>query len=128
MPPSFEITDELYLYEVFEDSVVPLLKSRHAFVRDNFYSAALAVREGKLYSNEGWTHSDGSPLVGWVKRHLASPIAFLQFGDDPVAYENPHFKRLLQNAVHWAASEDARAWARESGQNAGSDPNGAKSA
>jgi hypothetical protein len=117
VPQTFEITDELYLYEVFEDSVVPLLRSRHAFVRDNFYSAALAVREGKLFSNAGWTHPEGSALVGWVKRYLASPIAFLQFGDDPVAYANPHFKQLLANAVHWAASEEAREWARSTESN-----------
>lgn len=118
VPSTFDITDELYLYEVFEDSVTPLLRSRHAFVRDNFYSAALAVQQGKLFSNEGWQHADGSPLVGWVKRYRASPIAFLQFGDDPVAYENTHFRTLLRNAILWAASEEARAWARQSGHNA----------
>ena len=40
LPPEFPITDELYLYEVFEDDVEPLLASNYEFTRDNFYSAA----------------------------------------------------------------------------------------
>jgi type 1 glutamine amidotransferase len=112
VPATFEMTDELYLYEVFEDSVLPLLRSRHTFDRDQFYSAALAVTRGKLFSNEGWQHPPGSPLVGWVKTYRKSPIAYLQFGDDAIAYDNPHFRTLLRNAILWAASEEARAWAQ----------------
>ena len=33
---TFSITDELYLYEVFETDVVPLLRSNHAFVQGQF--------------------------------------------------------------------------------------------
>ena len=109
----FTITDELYLYEVFEDSVVPLLRSDYAFVRDNFYSAAAAVREGKLFTNEGWEHEPGSNLVGWTKHYRNSPIVFLQFGDDPEAYGNAQFQMLLGNAIAWVASDDAKEWARK---------------
>jgi type 1 glutamine amidotransferase len=111
----FEITDEAYLFEVFEDAVEPLLASDYGFVRDNFYSATLAVRDGKLFTNEGWTHAPGSRYVGWVKNYLASPIAYLQFGDDPVAYENAGFRQLLKNAIDWVASPEAHEWARERG-------------
>lgn len=112
----FEITDELYLYEVFEDSVVPLVRSDYAFVRDNFYSAAAAVREGKLFTNDGWQHAPGSNLVGWAKHYRNSPIVFLQFGDDPVAYANTQFQKLLGNAIHWVSGDEAKAWARERNQ------------
>ena len=111
VPEQFEITDELYLAEVFEDDVIPLLASDHAFVQENFYSATLAVREGRMFSNDGWTHAPGSALIGWVKRYRSAPICYLQCGDDPVAYANPHFRRLLGNAIRWVASDDARAWA-----------------
>ena len=40
----FEIEDELYLFEVFEDDVLPLLRSDHAFEESGFFSAALAVK------------------------------------------------------------------------------------
>lgn len=116
--PEFTITDELYLYEVYEDSVVPLLRSDYAFVRDNFYSAALAVRDGKMFANEGWEHAPGSNLIGWVKHYRNSPIVYLQCGDDPVAYGNPHFQRLLANAIGWVSSDDAKAWARSRNEQA----------
>jgi len=111
----FGISDEAYLFEVFEDSVEPILASDYEFVRDNFYSATLAVRDGKLFTNEGWDHPPGSRYVGWVKNHLSSPIAYLQFGDDPVAYENAGFRQLLANAINWVTSDEAHAWARARG-------------
>ena len=101
VPSPFEITDELYLYEVFEDDVTPLLASDHEFVRDNFYSAKQAVVDRKMFSNEGWEHPDGSNLVGWCKTEKQSRVVYLQCGDDPVAYANEPFRRLLQNAIQW---------------------------
>jgi len=112
LPEQFELTDELYLFEVFEDSVTPLLRSCHQFTRDNFYSAALAV-SGKMFSNEGWEHEDGSDLVGWVKRARKSPLVYLQPGDGPVTYEDANYRRLIANAVKWAASSEAKEWARK---------------
>lgn len=109
--PVFPITDELYLCEVFEDAVIPLLASDYRFDRDHFYSALQAVT-GTLYSNDGWEHPPGSPLVGWVKHYRNSPIVYLQMGDDLDVYANPHFRQLLSNAVHWVASDEAKRWAR----------------
>lgn len=103
VPAEFEMTDELYLFEVFEDVVEPLLASDYAFVRDNFYSAARVVQEGKMFDNEGWEHPPGSNLVGWIRPHPASRIVYLQGGDDPVAYANPNYRTLLRNAIRWAA-------------------------
>ena len=111
VPRSFPMTDELYLYEVFDDSVEPLLTSDYGFSQDNFYSAARVVREGKMFDNEGWTHAPGSNLVGWTKHYRNSPVCYLQGGDDPVAYENAHYRQLIGNAIHWVASKEARDWA-----------------
>jgi hypothetical protein len=102
VPREFSITDELYLYEVFEDSVTPLLESDYAFVRDNFYSAAKVVREGRMHDNSGWNHAPGSNLVGWTRSVGASRLVYLQCGDDPVAYANPHLRRLVANAIAWS--------------------------
>ncbi len=111
VPPSFQLQDELYLYEVFEDAVQPLLRSSHAFTQENFYSASLAV-SGHMYANEGWTHADGSNLVGWVKRARRSPLVYLQPGDGPATYADETYRRLVENAIRWVASEEALAWAR----------------
>jgi len=112
VPKTFAITDELYLCPIFADSVIPLLASDYSFSDDNFYSAKLAVA-GKRYSREGWSHPAGSNLVGWVKHYRNSPIVYLQGGDDPVAYANVNFQRLLHNAIRWVASDEAHNWARQ---------------
>ena len=106
VPASFDITDELYLYEVFDDSVEPLLGSDHEFTAGNFYSAARVVRDQKMFDNEGWSHAPGSNLIGWTRTVGKSRIVYLQCGDDPVAYANPHFQRLLANAIHWVSHRE----------------------
>jgi uncharacterized protein len=107
IPERVTLTDELYLSEVFEDSVTPLLRSNHRFVRGNFYSAQLAV-SGRMYSNEGWRHGDGSNLVGWCKRARNSPLVYLQPGDGPSTYANADYRRLVGNAIKWVSSKAAR--------------------
>lgn len=112
LPARFRLRDELYLFPVFEDRVDPIFRSGHAFVDTNFWSADRAIR-GSLHDRDGWAHPPGSPLVGWVKHAGNSPLAYLQFGDGPETYANPHYRRALSNAIGWAATPAAHAWARE---------------
>lgn len=107
----FGLKDELYLSEIFADDVYPLLRSDFDFVEENFYSAARAVA-GEMHSREGWAHDPGSNLVAWAKRARKSPLVYLQFGDGPETYANSNYRRLLQNALRWAASPVALDWAR----------------
>ncbi len=100
---TFEITDELYLFPVFADEVTPLMRSRHAFVDSGFFSADLAIR-GERDSRDGWSHPAGSDLVAWTKWVGASPIAYIQFGDGPETYADSNYRRVITNAVRWAAS------------------------
>ena len=103
VPKTFSMTDELYLFEVFEDEVEPLLTSNYNFDEAHFYSATHAVKEKKMFSNDGWRHDPGSALVGWTKQVAESRLVYLQGGDDPAAYASPEYQRLIQNAVHWVA-------------------------
>ena len=100
LPNTFRVVDELYLAEIFDDDVEPLARSDYAFTRDNFYSAALAV-SGKLFSNDGWDHPPGSDLIAWHKRVGNAPLVYLQFGDTPQTYENPHVRQMLANALEF---------------------------
>lgn len=113
LPARFAMTDELYLAEVFDAEVTPLLRADHGFTRDNFFSASAALA-GRMYSNAGWDHPDGSNLIGWVKRARRSPLVYLQPGDDAATYANPHYRQLVGNALHWLGSPAARRWAAES--------------
>ena len=103
IPERFTLTDELYLYEVFENDVEPLLVSGHEFVQENFYSAARVVEEGRMFSNEGWVHPRGSNLIGWTRSWGRSRIVYLQCGDGPAVYADSNFRRLIRNAVFWVS-------------------------
>ncbi len=113
LPDSFSMTDELYLYEVFADSVEPLLTSDYSFTAEQFYSAAKVVQEGKMFNNDGWQHEPGLNYVAWVKHYLNSPISYIQGGDDPVAWESGDYQSLLKNAIEWVISDAAKRWARQ---------------
>lgn len=111
LPDSFEITDEVYLAPVLEDAVEPVLRSTYTFEASRFYSAGHAIR-GRRNTNEGWVHPAGSDLVAWVKHAGNSPVAYIQFGDGAQTYADEHYRRVLANAVDWAASAEAHSWAR----------------
>jgi hypothetical protein len=40
-------------------------------------------------------------------------VAYIQFGDGAATYADPNYRRVLGNAVDWAAGADALAWAAE---------------
>ncbi|MFN2099215.1 ThuA domain-containing protein [Altererythrobacter sp. MF3-039] len=98
LPATFPMVDELYLAPIDEGAVHPLIRARHSFTRDNFYSAAQAVA-GKMFSNTDWDHPDGSNLVAWWKEVGTSRLVYLQFGDGPETYANPFVRRALSNAL-----------------------------
>lgn len=100
----FQIEDELYLFNVFEEDINPILKSDYKFIRDNFYSASNALN-GEMNSNEGWEHSDGSNIVGWTKYYKKSAITYLQFGDGVKSYENKSVRLLLKRSIDWVTKE-----------------------
>ena len=110
----FEITDELYLFPVFDspigETVVPLMRSTYPFDAANFSSADLAIR-ARRNASDGWSHPPGSDLVAWVKNAANSPVAYIQFGDGPATYADVNYRRVLANAIRWAASPDAHRWA-----------------
>lgn len=103
LPTSFTFTDELYLASVFEEDVTPLLRSDARFDDGAYWSADLAVR-GQMHSAEGWSHPQGSNLVGWARQVLASRLVYLQPGDGPSVYDDPHYRRLVGNAIRWTAA------------------------
>jgi type 1 glutamine amidotransferase len=102
IPANFPVCDELYLAEIFEDSVTPLIRSDHNFTAANFYSAANAV-VGRMFDNTDWPHPPGSNLVAWTKPVGPAEIVYIQFGDGPATYQNPVVQRLLANALDWTA-------------------------
>lgn len=112
LPTTFKVVDELYLAQVDESAIHPLIRARHEFTPGNFYSAAKAVA-GEMFSNTGWDHPQGSDLVAWWKQAGPSetggaPLVYLQFGDGPETYGNPHVRRALANALHFTSRHQER--------------------
>jgi len=105
----FELTDELYLFELLEE-VVPLLRAKADFDPARFHSArnALAAR---MWTSDGWTPPRGTDLIGWAKVSGRSPTVTLQCGNDGATFANPAFRKLLRNALDWLLSPAAREWA-----------------
>jgi type 1 glutamine amidotransferase len=97
----FDIVDEAYLCPIFEDSVQPLLRTNFVPVDKAF--PARPLTQG---------HPPGSNLTGWYKAAERSPVVYIQHGHDQRAWENPAWRRLMLNSIRWAASPEARAWAR----------------
>ncbi|MFK7914842.1 MAG: ThuA domain-containing protein [Pseudomonadales bacterium] len=113
----FTITDEIYLKTSdFEANVVPLLRGEFDFVADNFTPPPLAPADEQA----NWQHPPGSDLIVWANAAGNSPVVVSDVGDGPPAYENPDYRRLLGNALHWVASAEARSWATaQTGNNNG---------
>ena len=88
---------------MFEDDVTPLLRADVPFTRDRFYSAAAAVA-GRMHDNTGWDPPPGSNLIGWTRRARRSPVVYLQPGDGRDAYDNPHVRNLIEDAIRWVAA------------------------
>jgi uncharacterized protein len=104
LPPRFAITDETYLCPFMEDKVIPLLRTDFVSSPENFPQ----MRE----QDPNWNPPTASNLTGWVKTAENSPVVYIQHGHDARAWENEHFRRLMTNAIQWAASPEAKAWAR----------------
>jgi type 1 glutamine amidotransferase len=100
VPPSFEMHDELYLADVFEDRVTPLLRARHAFNADGFFSAQAAMA-GRINDNAEWERPAGSNVIGWAKDAGGSRLVYLQPGHDHHTYNNPWYRRMVENAIRW---------------------------
>jgi len=103
LPERFELNDETYVCPIFADDITPLIVTDAPLTEDDHWSTLLAIT-GRRDDREGWHHPPGIPYAAWVKTARQSPVAYLQPGDGPSAFGNPHYRRLVANAVHWAAA------------------------
>lgn len=95
----FDLTDEAYACPYSGDrNIRPLLTTD--FVPQD--PARNLGPKGK-YSN----------LTAWYKSAENSPIVYIQHGHSAQAWNTPVYATLVKNAIKWAASSDAKAWARK---------------
>ena len=46
-------------------------------------------------------HPASGPVIGWAHRYRNSPIVYIQLGHDGLAYGNPNYRRLIDQAIRW---------------------------
>jgi trehalose utilization protein len=95
----FDFTDEAYACPYAAD------KNIHPLLTTDFMpqDPARNLGEKGKYSN----------LTGWYKSAENSPVVWLQHGHSVPAWTDPTYPKLVKNAIKWAASPDAMAWAKK---------------
>jgi hypothetical protein len=51
------------------------------------------------------TEPTSSPTIGWAKTYEKARVVYMALGHDHAAYENPHFRKLLAQAIRWTAGK-----------------------
>jgi uncharacterized protein len=99
----FDMVDETYRCEYLPDTF-------HLLMTTDFDNSD--VNFPNPYKR-GWRYpGKGSNAAGWVKTAEISPVVYIQPGHDRGSWENPMYRTWLMNAIRWAASPEAKAWAK----------------
>ena len=93
----FDIVDEAYACAWFPDSF-------HVLATTDYMPADPEKNLG-----QNWKYSNAT---AWVKVSENSPVFYTEPGHDNVTWSNPGYRTLVLNAIRWAASPAALAWAR----------------
>lgn len=80
----------------------PVLKGIGAFtVFDETYKGMwISPRSQVLLETD---HPDGDRAVAWIGPNAKSRVAVIQLGHGPEAHRHPVYRRLVSNAIQWAA-------------------------
>lgn len=114
LPERFELVDELYFQQVFDDPTIrPLLYLEDSIPTDRFHSARRAVRRLTDGEGEPWKPGALNLLLAWAKPAGASPLVYIQPGDSARTYADPHYRTLIGNTLRWVCSAEAREWVRQ---------------
>ena len=111
----FGLTDELYCCPIFEEEVVPLLRTDADTDGRLFTSTYEHVLHGEASAPDCRDHPPASDLIGWATAAGRSPIVYLQPGDSGTTFASAPYRRLVGNALAWVASPPAHRWAEATG-------------
>jgi uncharacterized protein len=107
----FSLTDELYCCPVFEDDVVPLVRTDAAMDGRLFTSTYEHVVVGEADAPDCRDHPPASDLIAWATVAERSPLVYVQPGDSAATFALDAYRALIANALVWVASADAHRWA-----------------
>ena len=98
LPASFQVTDEAYACAWFPDSVHPLVTTSFAPP-----DPLVNLNPKRQFSN----------LAAWYKASENSPVFYTQVGHDHSPWQVAEYQEMIRDAIRWAASPEALAWARK---------------
>lgn len=107
----FHLTDELYCCPIFENDVVPLLRTDADMDGRLFKATYEHVLLGEAEAPDCSGHPPASDLLAWATVAERSPVVYVQPGDSAATFAATPYRRLLANALAWVASADAHGWA-----------------
>lgn len=107
----FHVSDELYCCPVFEDDVVPLLRTDASMDGRLFTSTFEHVVVGEAEAPDCRDHPPASDLIAWATVAERSPVVYIQPGDSAATFASDGYRHLIANALEWVASEAASRWA-----------------
>jgi type 1 glutamine amidotransferase len=108
----FVLHDELYCCPVFENRIVPLVRSDADFAPERFISTYEHVIVGEDQAPSCAGHEPPSNVIAWATSSGPTPIVFVQPGDSAQTFGLQDYRRLLGNALGWVSSAEARSWAQ----------------
>jgi type 1 glutamine amidotransferase len=98
LPASFEVTDEAYACAWFPDAVHPLVTTSFAPP-----DPLVNLNPKRQFSN----------LAAWYKASENSPVFYTQVGHDHSPWQVAEYQEMIRDAIRWAASPEALAWAKK---------------
>ena len=98
LPASFEVTDEAYACAWFPDSVHPLVTTSFAPP-----DPLVNLNPKRQFSN----------MAAWYKASENSTVFYTQVGHDHSPWQVAEYQEMIRDAIRWAASPEALAWARK---------------
>ena len=107
----FTLTDELYCCPIFEEEVVPLLRTDALMDGRLFTSTYEEVVGGAAEATDCRDHPPASDLIAWATVAERSPLVYVLPGDSAATFAHEGYRRLLANALAWVASAEAHQWA-----------------
>lgn len=54
------------------------------------------------------THPKSMRYLAWTNHCGNSEVIYIQLGHGPSAYSNPHFRKLIEQAIEWSASQSKK--------------------
>lgn len=100
--PKATFTYDVTLPVLVADPFHPITRFQNDFVLHDEAYKGMTFASG-LHPLLITTSPQNDRLIGWTHTYGASPIVYLQGGHGPSAFGNPGYRRVLVQAIRWAA-------------------------